>query len=573
MKKSKEKSPSEKKSGFSRLVSPFGKRSQSIKSRKDVSAQPPVQTAFTRFAEAPVTVKERRSSSSFFKSANPVALEHLPDIRSAKEGARTQVVLDKLDQCCHTFDFTDPTSDIKSKEVKRRALIDLLQSLGHIPQLLNLDILKKTFQVFEINCLRPIPPPSVCNGAEFDAEEDEPALEPAFPHLELIYNLMIQVLQDDRIRDTAFLKLLKGLLTTKFLYKFIAHFHLEDPRERDFLKTILHRLYGLVIPARAKTRHIFRMTFISFVLETDMKFNGIAELLEVYGSVVQGLSPPLKSEHVTFCLEALMPLHKPACLCLFHPQLTFCLVHLVRKDATIFKPIVQSLLRFWPVTNSSKQVLFIAELEDIMSNVSPSVFAEVSDPVIKRLSRCLNDPHFQVAERALYFVKSPDFIALIGKDSKRIITRLIPALLKASEKHWHGNIPILVQDAVRQLSAINESAVQFSLTETKDEQQQVQVAREQREKAWETIVAKAKANPVSDEYREAAVARRRRRSTAIDLQAALDHLSTDNTESSHSPAAAAERASLMRRKSLLPVDRFTQLELASYQPHNLLETS
>lgn len=37
--------------------------------------------------------------------------------------------------------------------------------------------------MFASNVLRVLPPPSVCNGAEFDPEEDEPTLEPAWPHL------------------------------------------------------------------------------------------------------------------------------------------------------------------------------------------------------------------------------------------------------------------------------------------------------------------------------------------------------------------------------------------------------
>jgi len=55
-----------------------------------------------------------------------------------------------------------------------------------------------------------------------------------------------------------------------------------DPRERDYLKTILHRIYGKFMAHRAFIRRTIRDTFFSFVYETD-RFNGIGELLEILG--------------------------------------------------------------------------------------------------------------------------------------------------------------------------------------------------------------------------------------------------------------------------------------------------
>ena len=41
-------------------------------------------------------------------------------------------------------------------------------------------------QQFAVNTFRTLPPPSNPNGAEFDPEEDEPNLEAAWPHLQVI---------------------------------------------------------------------------------------------------------------------------------------------------------------------------------------------------------------------------------------------------------------------------------------------------------------------------------------------------------------------------------------------------
>lgn len=82
-------------------------------------------------------------------------------------------------------------------------------------------------------------------------------------------------------------------------------FDSEDPRERDFLKTTLHRIYGKFLGLRAyirkqinnifyrwvwtearsfarRHRYLWRCCSSRFIYETE-HHNGIAELLEILG--------------------------------------------------------------------------------------------------------------------------------------------------------------------------------------------------------------------------------------------------------------------------------------------------
>ena len=38
----------------------------------------------------------------------------------------------------------------------------------------------------------------------------------------------------------------------------------------------------------------------------------------------------------------------------------------MEKDPKLAEPVLKSLLKYWPVTNSQKEVLFIGELEEIL---------------------------------------------------------------------------------------------------------------------------------------------------------------------------------------------------------------
>jgi len=47
----------------------------------------------------------------------------------------------------------------------------------------------------------------------------------------------------------------------------------------------------------------------------------------------------------------------------------------VEKDPRLAEPVIRGLLKFWPLTNSHKEVLFLGELEEVLelTQVSPGV--------------------------------------------------------------------------------------------------------------------------------------------------------------------------------------------------------
>ena len=79
--------------------------------------------------------------------------------------------------------------------------------------------------------------------------------------------------------------------------------------------------------------------FYRFVYETE-RHNGIGELLEILGSIINGFAIPLKKEHLQFLQRALIPLHIPKCVTLYHQQLSYCIIQFVEKDADTAIPIL-----------------------------------------------------------------------------------------------------------------------------------------------------------------------------------------------------------------------------------------
>ena len=213
-------------------------------------------------------------------------------------------------------------------------------------------------------------------------------------------------------------------------------FDSEDPRERDFLKTTLHRIYGKFLNLRSFIRRSINNVFFQFIYETE-RFNGIAELLEILGSIINGFALPLKEEHKLFLTRVLIPLHKVKSLSMYHPQLAYCIVQFLEKDASLTEEVVLGLLRYWPKVNSTKEVMFLNEVEDIFEVMDPAEFAKVQEPLFAQLAKSVASPHFQVAERALYFWNNEYFCNLVSDNVEVILPIMFAPLYENSKGHWN----------------------------------------------------------------------------------------------------------------------------------------
>ena len=77
---------------------------------------------------------------------------------------------------------------------------------------------------------------------------------------------------------------------------------------------------------------------------------------------------------------------------------------------------MRGLLRYWPTGNSTKEILFLNELEDLMKQLQPSDLAPYREALFKRLAKCLRSCHLQVAERVLFLFSANTFDGLVTRD-------------------------------------------------------------------------------------------------------------------------------------------------------------
>ncbi|XP_033233069.1 serine/threonine-protein phosphatase 2A 56 kDa regulatory subunit gamma isoform isoform X4 [Drosophila pseudoobscura] len=456
-------------------------------------APPPTQITkgLNQTIGTPLVRKEKRQGSSRYnvsKNCELTPLSYLNEKTAASE--REELFIQKIRQCCTLFDFSEPLSDLKFKEVKRAALHEMVDFLTNQNGIITEIIYPEAINMFSVNLFRTLPPSSNPNGAEFDPEEDEPTLESSWPHLQLVYELFLRFLESPDFQPN----IAKRYIDHQFVLQLLDLFDSEDPRERDFLKTVLHRIYGKFLGLRAFIRKQINNVFYRFIYETE-HHNGIAELLEILGSIINGFALPLKEEHKQFLLKVLLPLHKAKSLSVYHPQLTYCVVQFLEKDPSLSEAVIKSLLKFWPKTHSPKEVMFLNEVEELLDVIEPAEFQKVMVPLFRQIAKCVSSPHFQVAERALYYWNNEYIMSLIADNSAVILPIMFPALNRNSKTHWNKTIHGLIYNALKLFMEMDQRLFDECSKNYKQDKQMEREKLSHREELWQQVESLARTNP------------------------------------------------------------------------------
>lgn len=458
--------------------SPIGGRLQRTRSDSGVSS--------TRANAA------KRTSSSVFPSSVVVGTEHLLAFKDVPNSEKLNLFIRKLSLCCVVLDFTDPNKDIEEKDLKRLTLIELYDFVASAPPKFTEPAIVAMCKMCVNNLFRVFPPNNQSNPSGGENEDDEPMFDPAWSHLQVVYDLLLKFVTSPSLEA----KIAKKYINHSFILNLLDLFDSEDPRERECLKTILHRIYGKFMVHRPFIRKSIGNVFYCFIFETE-RHNGIAELLEIFGSVISGFALPLKEEHKIFLWRALIPLHKPKSLGAYFQQLSFCITQFIEKEPKLASTVVRGLLKYWPITNSQKEVMILAELEEILEGINMVEFQKVMVPLFWRIGYCINSSHFQVAERALFLWNSDQIVNLIAHNRRVILPIIFPALEKNARSHWNASVLNSTLNVRQMFTEMDEELFLACHAHFEEEQASLSSVAEKQKQTWERLENAASLQPVT----------------------------------------------------------------------------
>ncbi|XP_015086096.1 serine/threonine protein phosphatase 2A 57 kDa regulatory subunit B' beta isoform [Solanum pennellii] len=418
----------------------------------------------------------------------PGTMEALPLLKDVPMAERQSLFLRKLQVCCYQFDFNDTMKMVREKEIKRQTLAELVDCVQSSSLKISEINQEEMLKMISVNIFRCLPPASHENtGSEnVEPEEEEQYLEASWPHLQLVYELLLRYIVSADT-DT---KVAKRFIDHSFVLKLLDSFESEDPREREYLKTILHRIYGKFMVHRPFIRKAINNIFYRFIYETE-RHSGIGELLEILGSIINGFALPMKEEHKLFLVRALIPLHKPKPIAMYHQQLSYCIVQFVEKDYKLCDTVIRGLLKYWPVTNCQKEVLFLGELEEVLEATQAAEFQRCMVPLFRQVARCLNSPHFQVAERALFLWNNEHVVSLIAQNRNVILPIIFEALEKNIRSHWNQAVHGLTVNVRKMFLEMDADLFEDCQKQYTEKAARASGLEKQRELRWQRLAAAA----------------------------------------------------------------------------------
>jgi len=368
---------------------------------------------------------------------------------------------------------------------KRQMLVEMVEFVS-TQKWWDEDILRELTKCVTANLFRALPTPtrprraqSILGGGD---DDEEPFLDPQWLHLQLVYELCLRFLISNDIDK----KVMQRYLGGAFVVRLIHLFESEDIRERDYLKTILHRIYGRFMPLRVQIRaeishECHRHVYGDVAQHTQRSVFGLAEFLDIFSSIINGFSVPVKAEHIVFLKKVLLPLHKCDRYGCFFQQLADCCVLFVNKEQSTATPILHNLLRYWPRLSPRKEALFLREMLNVMGALveHSAGFAWVKYKgivlrCVERIAQCMCSAHSAVAEQAIALWKDTVLLYLAKCAKKEIWARLFMVTKEIEATHWSRSIRQLSAEVALYYERVD--AEHWKRLQTEYEQQQKSTA-------------------------------------------------------------------------------------------------
>ena len=137
--------------------------------------------------------------------------------------------------------------------------------------------------------------------------------------------------------------------------------------------------------------------------------------------------------------------------------------------------------------SSSKQLLFLQELEEVLELTKSEHFDVVVIPLFKRLSRCIESRHCQVAERTLMLWSNQPVFTLMTDFRYKVLPLVYGVLKKNSDSHWNSTVQSLSDNILNFFRVVDEAFFTEVSSASPAEVDLAESERRQREVKWEKL--------------------------------------------------------------------------------------
>jgi len=410
----------------------------------------------------PLTPIERKTLRSALLNAHQ--MQTLSQVTSPS--LRMSLLRQKIHLCLVPINWRVPSDAIECRLIanKKRLLLELLDFYGQ-RRFKSLELLALSFRLIWLNLFRALPDPQSMRTSPGDDEMD--FREAAWDHLVLVYEIAFHVVTNQHFDK----KLMQQHLRGAFLSQLVALFKSLDDREPQYVKIILHAIYGRFMNLRRDTRALLSNHCFEYIYclapelvdsNSSLQWQGVPEILAILCSIIQGLNVPVKADYHLLLRNVLVPLHKTSHVDAFHEELMQCVTQFVVKDPSSVCVVLGGLLKFWPVRSPMKEQLFVDECVGVLAVSTEYIeqcvvahrdraLSQCIVCLVRRLCRSMRSEHHQVAERALLVWREESVRLCLEVYGDECWPILLEGLRTVSEEYWLSDIRAIAKSVMAEL--------------------------------------------------------------------------------------------------------------------------
>lgn len=190
----------------------------------------------------------------------------------------------------------------------------------------------------------------------------------------------------------------------------------------------------------------------------------------------------------------MVPIHRVKTLSTFNTQLQVCLKHFLEKDASLSTSLLKSLLKIWPITAPPKEVIFLAEIEDILDShwtVMQDKFNEYGPKLLKRLIKTAQSMHSQAAERALILLNSETIMKMVRVNKAVAYPLIVKNLIVGSQQnHWNQSVTTMTYSVMRSYMEMDTESFEKLTQVSQLEEKAKSIKSKEIESKWAKLEAR-----------------------------------------------------------------------------------
>lgn len=178
----------------------------------------------------------------------------------------------------------------------------------------------------------------------------------------------------------------------------------------------------------------------------------ITPILEFMYKFFQTLKNPVAPIYFHYFRTTLYPLMKSFYL----PDFYFNLIPIARffhqKDSTTTLWCARYIFKYWPLSSSQKQVIFLHQLQCVLAILNANFFNVLASAIFLKLKLCIESANYKVAVAGVTICKDENFVKLVSKLNKSMAAEILPVLDRA-KCHWHSEVRKGADDAYMMIRA------------------------------------------------------------------------------------------------------------------------